>query len=124
MQDQFIKIFQYLNQSKRRKTMATKIEVNSTHATHISGPTDGEPTPGSPKRIARIAGIFYLIVAIFGAFAQAFVYPKVYVAGDAATTAENVLANAGLVRAGVVADLIQATAWVFVAMTLYMLLKH
>jgi len=101
--------------------MATKIEVNSTH---ISGPTDGEPTPGSPKRIARIAGIFYLIVAIFGGFAQAFVYPKVYVAGDAATTAGNVLANAGLVRAGVVADLIQATAWVFVAMTLYMLLKH
>ncbi len=36
-----------------------------------------------------------------------------YVAGDAATTAGNLVANAGLVRAGVAADLIQATLWVF-----------
>lgn len=35
------------------------------------------------------------------------------------TTAKNLLANSGLVRTGVVADLIQATVWVFVAMTLY-----
>ena len=34
------------------------------------------------------------------------------------------MANAGLVRAGVVADLIQATAWVFVAMVYYLLLRH
>ena len=78
----------------------------------------------SPKRLARIAGVLYLLVGIFGGFAQGFVYPKIYVAGDAATTAGNVLANAGLVRIGVVADLFQATVWVFVAMTLYRLLKH
>ena len=78
----------------------------------------------SPKRLARIAGLLYLLVGIFGGFAQGFVYPKIYVAGDAATTAGNVLANSGLVRIGVVADLFQATVWVFVAMTLYLLLKH
>ena len=49
---------------------------------------------------------------------------KVYAPGDAATTAANVLTNAGLVRLGVVADLIQATVLVFLAMTLYRLLKH
>src|SRR2546421_7521589 len=78
----------------------------------------------SPKRLARIAGVLYLLVGIFGGFAQGFVYPKIYVAGDAAKTAGNVIANSGLVRLGVVADLFQATVWVFVAMTLYLLLKH
>jgi len=78
----------------------------------------------SPKHLARIAGVLYLLVGIFGAFALAFVYPKIYVAGDAAKTAGNVIANAGLVRLGVVADLFQATVVVFVAMTLYRLLKH
>lgn len=78
----------------------------------------------SPKRLARIAGVLYLLVAIFGGFAQGFMYPKIYVAGDAGNTMRNVVANSGLVRIGVVADLFQATVWVFVAMTLYLLLKH
>ena len=86
--------------------------------------TEGKTTVNSPKRLAGIAGLLYLVVAIFGGFAQGFVYPKVYAAGDAMTTAKNLLANSGLVRIGVVADLIQATVWVFVAMTLYLLLKH
>src|SRR5688572_7157885 len=89
----------------------------------MSGLTEGEPTMNSPKRLARIAGILYLLVGIFGGFAQGFVYPKVYVAGDAAATAGNVLENSELVRIGVVSDLIQATVWVFVAMALYQLLK-
>src|SRR6266568_7422747 len=78
----------------------------------------------SPKRIARIAGVLYLLVGIFGGFAEGFVYPKVYVAGNAATTAANVVANSGLVRIGVVADLFQATEWVFLAMVLWLLLRH
>ena len=77
----------------------------------------------SPKRLARIAGLLYLIVGIFGGFAIAYVTAKVYVPGDAATTAGNVLANAGLVRIGVIADLLQATVFVFLAMVLYVLLK-
>jgi hypothetical protein len=47
-----------------------------------------------------------------------------YVPGDASATAQNLVANVGLVRAGVVADLIQATAWVFVAMVFSLLLRH
>lgn len=78
----------------------------------------------SPKRLARIAGVLYLLVAIFGGFALGYVYPKIYVAGDAAKTAGNLIANSGLVRLGVVADLFQATVVVFVAITLYQLLKH
>lgn len=81
-------------------------------------------TMNSPKRLARIAGFLYLLVAIFGGFALGYVYPKIYVAGDAAKTAGNMIANSGLVRLGVVADLFQATVVVFVAITLYQLLKH
>jgi len=77
----------------------------------------------SPKRLARIAGFLYLLVAIFSAFAY-FMEKKVYVSGDAAATTRNVIAHSGLVRAAVAADLLQATIWVFLAMTLYVLLKH
>jgi Domain of unknown function (DUF4386) len=77
----------------------------------------------SPKRLARIAGLLYLIVGIFGGFAIAYVTATVYVPGDAATTARNVVANSGLVRLGVLADLFQATVFVFLAMTLYVLLN-
>ena len=48
----------------------------------------------SPKRPARIAGALYLLVGIFGGFAEGFVDPKMYVAGNAAATAANVVANA------------------------------
>lgn len=78
----------------------------------------------SPKRLAGIAGLLYLIVGIFSGFSFGYVLSKVYAPGDAATTAANVLANSGLVRLGVVADLAQATVMVFLAMTLYLLLKH
>ena len=46
-----------------------------------------------------------------------------YVAGEPARTAENVLANSGLVRFSAMADLLQATVFVFLAMALYALLK-
>jgi hypothetical protein len=76
----------------------------------------------SPRSLARFAGVLYLLVGIFGGFAQGFMEPKMYVAGNAAATAQNVVANAGLVRIGVVADLFQATVFVFLAMALYVLL--
>ena len=82
-----------------------------------------ESTVTSPKRLARIAGVLYLLVAVFSAFAY-FTDKKMYVSGDAAVTARNVVAHSGLVRAAVAADLFQATVWVFLAMTLYLLLKH
>jgi hypothetical protein len=80
--------------------------------------------PTSPKRLARVAGVLYLLVGIFGGFAEGYVEPKMYVAGNAAATAANVVANSGLVRLGVVADLFDGTFFVFLALTLYILLKH
>lgn len=79
----------------------------------------------SPKRLARIAGVLYLIVAVFGGLSFGYATGKVYVPGDATATAQRVMANAGLVRVGgVVANVFQATAWLFLAMVLYLLLRH
>src|SRR5881396_796476 len=100
--------------------------VQNTIATGLSRaqPKREEDIASSPKRLARIAGVFYLLVGIFGGFAEGFVDPKMYVAGDAAATVKNVLANAGLVRMSVVAHLADAVFFVLTAVALYLLLKH
>jgi hypothetical protein len=77
----------------------------------------------SPKRLARIAGILYLFVGIFGGFSEGFVDSKVYVAGNATATAANVVAAAGFVRLGVVAHLLDGTCFIFLALTLFVLLR-
>lgn len=78
----------------------------------------------SPKRLARIAGVFYLLLGVFGGFAQGFLYPKMFVAGDAAATVANLTSNPELVRIGVVADLVGQTFFVLVALSLYALLRQ
>jgi uncharacterized membrane protein YwzB len=82
-----------------------------------------EATMTSPKRLARTAGVFYLLVGLFGGFAEGFVDPKMYVAGDAAATTANVVANSALVRMGVVAHLLDGAFFALTALTLYVLLK-
>jgi hypothetical protein len=78
----------------------------------------------TPKRLARTAGILYLLVGICGGFAEGFVEPRMYVAGNATATAHHVVAHSGLVRTAVVADLLDGTLFVFLALTLYLLFKH
>jgi hypothetical protein len=99
--------------------MTTAIETGTGQRTIAQG-----STVSNPKRLARIAGLLYLAVGILGAFAFAGVYSAMYVAGDAAATASKLAANAGLVKIGLAGDLIQVTIWVFLALTLYVLLRH
>ena len=75
-------------------------------------------------KTARIAGVLYLLVGIFGGFAEGYLEPKMYVAGNAAVTAGNVVANSGLVRLGVIADLLDGTFFIILALILYVLLEH
>jgi len=77
----------------------------------------------TPQRLARTAGVYYLVVAIFGGFAHA-VRTQVYVPGDATATTDNVVAHADLVRFSFAADLVQATFAVFLVLALYRLLRH
>jgi hypothetical protein len=113
-----------MSSNKITTGMDTKVKLSgSDRGSLVVGPTEGETTI-SPKRLARIAGVLYLFVGIFGGFAEGFVDPRMYVAGNAAATAGNVVANSGLVRMGVVAHLLDGTFFVFLALTLYILLKH
>jgi Domain of unknown function (DUF4386) len=92
----------------------------------VGGRPDMEETPRAPAssvRLARTAGLLYLVVGIFGAFAQ-IVRVNVYEPGNAAATAANIVANATVVRLSFVADLIQALVWLVLAVTLYRLLAH
>jgi len=100
--------------------------AQNTIAMDLSRPrlTSQEASRSSAKRLARIAGVFYLLVGIFGGFAEGFVDPKMYVAGDAAATTANLVANSVLVRMGVVAHLVDGAFFALTALTLYVLLKH
>src|SRR5262245_46255675 len=77
----------------------------------------------SPQRQARVTGVLYLIVGVFAAFAF-YVRSTIYVAGDATATVRNVASKTDLVRLGVIADLVQATAFLFLALMLYGLLRQ
>lgn len=77
-----------------------------------------------PKTLARMAGLFYVLLVIAGGFAHVFIRGKVYIADNPAETARLVAENAGLVRAGVLIDLVGALAFLMVGLTLHQLLKH
>jgi Domain of unknown function (DUF4386) len=77
----------------------------------------------SPKKSARIAGLLYLLLIVFGVFAEIFVRQRLVVSGDAAATAKNIMDSELLFRIGFVSDLIATTLWILLALALYMLLK-
>ncbi len=78
----------------------------------------------SLRKAAKIAGFALLIMLIPAIFANFFVFPSLIVPGDAATTANNIMANEGLFRAGIGSWLIVITLDVVTAWALYVLLKQ
>jgi hypothetical protein len=78
----------------------------------------------SKTRLARVAGLLYLIVAVCGGFSELYVRSSVVVPGDAAATAAKVSASATLFRIGFVTDLVSITCFLLLALTLYALLSH
>lgn len=77
----------------------------------------------SLRRVARFAGLLYLVIIAAGIFAQFAVRSSLIVTGDAAATAENIVASEGLFRAGIAGDLIMIMADVAIALLFYVLLK-
>ena len=77
----------------------------------------------SPHRKARIAGVFYLLEMLTGAFAIIFVGGRLFVFGDAAATATNILAHESLFQLGFAANLIQFACYVAVTGLFYDLFK-
>jgi hypothetical protein len=101
------------------------ISPGPTTSATSSGPAENQliGTPASPVRLAKVAGLLYLVVAIFGGFAQG-VRMQVYQPGDAAATTANLVAHAALVRLSFVADLVQALVWLVMGVILYRLFAH
>ena len=77
----------------------------------------------SPQRVARNAGAMYLLVIIFGMFAELYVGLRLVVPGDATTTAANITANEPLFRAGFISGLLHHTCFLLLILLLFKLLK-
>jgi hypothetical protein len=77
----------------------------------------------SAQRLARVAGVLYLLIAVVGAFSIAYVPSVIVVPGDAATTAANLMANRGLFAAGTVADVVVMLSEVALSVMLFVLLR-
>jgi hypothetical protein len=76
----------------------------------------------SPRKTARMAGLFYLIFILTTVLAT-YVRSRFIVSGDAATTANNIVSSQGLFRVGFVTELVSAVFFVLAAWALYVLLK-
>ncbi|MBI5300982.1 MAG: DUF4386 domain-containing protein [Chloroflexi bacterium] len=75
------------------------------------------------NKTARIAGFLYLIYIVVHAFANVIGRSKIIVFGDAAATAQNIMAAEWQFRVGFVSDLISAVLFLLTAWALYVLLK-
>lgn len=72
---------------------------------------------------ARRTGLLYLVMAALMIFAFMYVPRTFIVFGDAAATAQNILAHGTLYRVGILATLLSHILFVFVALSLYHLFR-
>ena len=72
---------------------------------------------------ARTAGVLYLLMALIAPLGLLYVPEKLIVSGDAAATAANIRASEGLLRLGVVSELVHQTIAVFLVLALYALFE-
>lgn len=77
----------------------------------------------SMQTYARVAGVLYAVIIVFGIWSEVFVRSALVVPGDAATTAANIVQSEGLFRLSMVADTVMALSDVALAVLLYVLLK-
>lgn len=75
------------------------------------------------KKTARIAGILFLMMVIFGIAAEIFFRQKLFVPSDISTTANNILTNELLFRAGIISDMLMSLSYLLTALVLYRLLS-
>ena len=77
----------------------------------------------APQLYARLGGALYLVIILFGAFAEGFVTNKLLVAGDVAATAQNIVAAPLLWRVHVMANLVVVLCAVPLLWIEYLLLR-
>jgi hypothetical protein len=75
----------------------------------------------SARNPGRVAGIWYLLLVFLGPLRLIYIPNKLFVSGDATTTANNIAAHEWLFRFGIVADLLGAVVLIFLTLALYRL---
>jgi hypothetical protein len=94
------------------------------HALSDIKQTNGQKHMTQLKKNARIAGLFYLLMAVTGPFVLIYVPGKLFVTGDAAATVANIFANQSLFRAYIVVGLFSEMFFILTVLALYRLLKE
>ncbi len=77
----------------------------------------------SIKKTARMAGFLYFIYFVLHIFADVLGRSKIIIFGDAAATAQNIMASGWQFRIGIISDLLAAVFFLLAAWALYGLLK-
>lgn len=75
------------------------------------------------KKTARIAGVLYLLFVFAGLFSLMYVPTKLLARGDAAQTANNILAHQSLVLVDLAVGLLSLTLFLAIVLALYQLLR-
>lgn len=74
------------------------------------------------KKTARFAGLLFLLMVVFGLVAEIFFRQKLFASNDVTVTANNILSNIFLYRAGITSDILMALSYLLTALALYKLL--
>src|SRR5678810_280843 len=77
----------------------------------------------SIKQVARIGGVFYLLIIVAGLMGEFFVRAKLIVSGDAAATTNNIESSSLLWRFGIAGDLFMHVCDIPLVLIFYILLK-
>jgi hypothetical protein len=77
----------------------------------------------SPRVLARIGGVLYLIIIVIGLFGEAFVRNRLIVSGDATATAANIRSLESLWRFHIAAELFLLICAVALLLILFVLLR-
>lgn len=77
----------------------------------------------SPRAVARIGGLLYLITIVVGIFEEAVVRARIVVPGDATATAAHLRSMESLWRLGLAGEMVMALCTVTLSLVLYVLLR-
>ena len=77
----------------------------------------------SLSKNARIAGLLYIAASAVGIVRLMYIPSKLFVDGNAAATASNIVTRESLFRLGLVSQLTAGVLWLFVPLALYRLLE-
>lgn len=76
------------------------------------------------KKTAKLAGLLFLLWIVIGFYDMLFVSPKIFVKGDFAASAQNIIIHELLFRTSIFSGLITNAIWIVLSLTFYKLFKQ